>query len=470
MTTEPLWSILSEATWAMSLALIAVMLLRVPLRTCFGARPAYAVWLVVPSALMALLIPGGLMPTPELAALGHATTRLMPAAPVFDARPALLAIWTAGLLTFFLAIGLGHRAGVAGLSLRRNERDGSWRTPKPNVSPMVLGFWRPMLVLPQDFEQRFDTEEQVLVLAHEQQHLRAQDLRINVFAVVLLGIAWFNPLVWWAWRQFRMDQELACDARVVERHPRQRRAYARAMLKVHLDPARRPLACAWSATHPLHRRIAMLARPSPSPAVLRAGRYLVAFIAMGSGTAIWAQKPAPRESLSDIVHATDASSQAIAVSVSALQPAIEVAVNQAMLAIQQPEVQAAIQAETAVAMKEAMAVLNSHEVQSAMQVEVAAAVEQAMVAVNGAEVQAEIQAEIANALRESLQGIEADPAIAPAAAAPTVAPAPAPAPAAEPAPQSQPAPQDDASLTLLQRLTPEFHLTLRQRYSADPGC
>ena len=48
---------LFEATALMSAALILVLLLRTPLRRGFGARAAYALWLLVPLALLVTLLP-----------------------------------------------------------------------------------------------------------------------------------------------------------------------------------------------------------------------------------------------------------------------------------------------------------------------------------------------------------------------------------------------------------------------------
>jgi len=46
-------------------AVIAVLLLRLPLRRAFGAGVAYAAWAAVPMALLALHLPG---PRPEVVA------------------------------------------------------------------------------------------------------------------------------------------------------------------------------------------------------------------------------------------------------------------------------------------------------------------------------------------------------------------------------------------------------------------
>src|SRR6185503_20979525 len=95
----------------------------------------------------------------------------------------------------------------------------------------VVGALDPHVVVPSDFEARFDAEERVLVLAHEWAHLRRQDARVNALVALLQCAFWFNPLVHLAARAIRMDQELACDAAVIAQFPEARRRYAEAMLK-----------------------------------------------------------------------------------------------------------------------------------------------------------------------------------------------------------------------------------------------
>ena len=55
--TSELFDLLREASVALTLALAVVLLVRAPLRRRCGAAAAYAVWLVVPAALLALALP-----------------------------------------------------------------------------------------------------------------------------------------------------------------------------------------------------------------------------------------------------------------------------------------------------------------------------------------------------------------------------------------------------------------------------
>lgn len=100
------------------------------------------------------------------------------------------------------------------------------------TSPAVTGLWRPVLLLPADFEQAFTTHEARLILQHELTHVKRHDLPLNALLCLLMTLHWFNPLLWLAFCKARLDREAACDAQVLENAPPQRRVeYGHALLK-----------------------------------------------------------------------------------------------------------------------------------------------------------------------------------------------------------------------------------------------
>ena len=158
--------------------------------------------------------------------------------------------------------------------------------------PAVVGLWRPRIVLPADAMQRYDATERDLMLAHERTHVARGDLPANAVVAVLRCLFWFNPLVHLAAQRFRHDQELACDAHVVRRHPRARRAYGEAMLKTQLARGLLPLGCHWAHTHPLRERIEMLKQPVFSLRRRVLGRAVAFALLCATGYAAWAAQPA----------------------------------------------------------------------------------------------------------------------------------------------------------------------------------
>jgi beta-lactamase regulating signal transducer with metallopeptidase domain len=100
------------------------------------------------------------------------------------------------------------------------------------TSPAVTGFFRPVLLLPADFDQAFTAPEARLILQHELTHVKRHDLPLNALLCTLMALHWFNPLLWLAFYKVRLDREAACDAQVLENAPPQRRVeYGHALLK-----------------------------------------------------------------------------------------------------------------------------------------------------------------------------------------------------------------------------------------------
>lgn len=306
MTTDSLTDLLFRQTLLFSAAVLLVALLRPLLLRSLGARTTYVAWLLVPLLMASPLLPrpplldaAQLAPFAAPAAVRVAIAQALPNAQPLSAAPAAGATtwpcfaWAAGaLLTALIQIALQRRY-VAGL---HRGSDGRWLAPA-GASPAVVGVWPQHLVLPQDFEQRFDGLARRLVLAHEAVHARRRDNAWNLLAATLLCLQWFNPLAWWAWLRLRDDQELACDAAVLaaETGPAPLAAYAQAMLAAHPAGWQPALASGWAARHPLVQRVHMLARHRTASGWRHLGGVLLV-LGLGSGAALLAraaQAPTP---------------------------------------------------------------------------------------------------------------------------------------------------------------------------------
>lgn len=82
--------------------------------------------------------------------------------------------------------------------------------------PMVLGIWKPRILLPSACSGEERKEERELILAHEQAHRLRYDHVTKVFVFGVLVIHWFNPLAWAAFLLYCRDVEMACDEKVME--------------------------------------------------------------------------------------------------------------------------------------------------------------------------------------------------------------------------------------------------------------
>ncbi|WP_115584901.1 TonB family protein [Xanthomonas arboricola] len=283
-----------RATLYTTVALLACLLLRRPLRTWLGATAAYALWASVPPALLAALLPGPPMGAvvvqlPALAGIPFASDTGTGAPGV---QQWLIAVWLAGAVLSAVIMWRGQRRFMRSLGPLHALDKTLWLATHDVGLPASLGLWRPRIVLPMDFTTRYSADERALILAHERLHLRRGDLHANLLATVLLCIGWVNPLLHLAWRAFRLDQELACDAAVLARHPDKRRSYAGAMLKCQLGDRWSPLACHWAATHPLTQRIAALRAPALEVRRARWNVRMVVSLVTVASLACWVIQPA----------------------------------------------------------------------------------------------------------------------------------------------------------------------------------
>lgn len=119
----------------------------------------------------------------------------------------------------------GTRRGVAGDSGQADivEIDAP-------ISPMLLGLFRPRLLLPRHLGG-FDPLQRELIVEHEMTHLRRHDLQWMAAGVLLQTLLWFNPFMRLLRANLTWAQELGCDRDVLRGRPAsQRKAYAAALV------------------------------------------------------------------------------------------------------------------------------------------------------------------------------------------------------------------------------------------------
>ncbi|MBB5710579.1 M56 family metallopeptidase [Sphingomonas xinjiangensis] len=270
------WAV--ETFVATTLLMLLVLGLRGPVRRHFGPHMAYALWALPVARLVLPPLPGdwqltrlfaplmhrveeargvtvGIMNPetlpPELVShvtratieVGshHATLALVPPTMV-EGGPSplllLLGLWALGALAFLAYHLVAHRRYCRHLLARarvdRTVAQGTVRVVETDAAhgPLAFGVFRKYVAFPRDFAERYDEQERDLALAHELGHHARGDLLANWVALVVLALHWFNPVAWRAFRAFRADQEMACDALVLAgRAQALRHAYGRAIVK-----------------------------------------------------------------------------------------------------------------------------------------------------------------------------------------------------------------------------------------------
>lgn len=298
MATEAMATLLG-ATLAASGSILLVLALRVPLRLHLDAGAAHGLWACVPLACLAILLPA------REAGMPWALPLAVVLQPTSDADASSATAFRFASLHGWMLLGWG--IGVAGMATRlvlqqfrfvrglgpvSEAAPGLLTATACHGLPAAFGVLRPKVVVPADFHVRYTDEERALVLCHERIHIRRGDLAANLLASLLRCLFWFNPLVHFAARLHRLDQEFACDARVIACHPGARRRYGEAMLKAQLAGSTLPVGCHWSSQHPLKERIAMLGKPLPTRRHKAVAALLVIMAITATACGAWSMQPA----------------------------------------------------------------------------------------------------------------------------------------------------------------------------------
>lgn len=314
---------LLQALVGVTLVMILLLALRRPVAHFLGAEWAYALWILPP---LRLVIPPSALPqSPVSAELLPASLEIASSADLaalaFGWPGLMAALWLGGAALYLSWQQSSYDAfllhlGPEGSSGEPPDFGGIRVVVSAAVDgPMAVGIWRKRIVVPPDFATRYSLAEQQLALEHELVHHRRFDIVWNLVALLFLALNWFNPVAHFAFRAFRADQELACDAVVARRCPRSRCDYARALVK---SASQSRLLTAAPLNHAafLKRRLRMMHRHGGSRLRTSGGiAVLVATTAGGLVLSSPSQAVAQQESTSDLRLA------AAATSYSAVQPA-----------------------------------------------------------------------------------------------------------------------------------------------------
>jgi uncharacterized protein (TIGR03435 family) len=110
------------------------------------------------------------------------------------------------------------------------------------MEPGVVGFFRPMLLLPAGIVERLAPSQLQAILAHELCHVRRRDNLTAAIHMLVEALFWFHPLVWRISARLIADRERACDEAVLELGS-DPQVYAESILKTCQFCVESPLAC-----------------------------------------------------------------------------------------------------------------------------------------------------------------------------------------------------------------------------------
>lgn len=202
------------------------------------------------------------LPNPSLAISQTVAQIAQPFSDAFDYAPAaarhganwrliaLVAVWLCG----FLSVALMRLRGW--MRIRAALRTSTpldvtavvpARSTAEFMEPGVVGFFRPVLLLPEGIAERLAPAQLEAVLAHEQCHVRRRDNLTSALHMMVEATFWFHPLVWWIGARLVEERERACDEMVLSLGNRPC-IYAEGILNVCKSYLESPLHCVSGVT------------------------------------------------------------------------------------------------------------------------------------------------------------------------------------------------------------------------------
>ena len=146
------------------------------------------------------------------------------------ALPGVVAVWLAGVSLLLVRMGGGvwrvhrlHEAGLAApvsrwhaaaarLALRIGLVDAVRVVESRLVgTPTVVGWLRPIVLLPVAALANLTPAQVEAILAHELAHVRRHDYLVNLLQSLGETVLFFHPAVWWVSGRIRAERENCCD-------------------------------------------------------------------------------------------------------------------------------------------------------------------------------------------------------------------------------------------------------------------
>src|SRR6266571_3105216 len=212
-----------------------------------------------------------------------------------------LPAWSLGVLLFSARLVLGCKhaitlgrhgttasESVAGIVTRLARVMGVRRPIRVLISsitdtPSVVGWLRPVILLPAATLMGLTPLQLEAILAHEIGHVRRYDYLVNILQMLAETLLFYHPAIWWTSKRIRLERELCCDDLAV-RFSGNALRYARALTTLEKLRLRTPTVAMASTGGPLLYRIQRLAGvtskeygPSRLPALLAVSLGVLCF-------------------------------------------------------------------------------------------------------------------------------------------------------------------------------------------------
>jgi len=235
---------------------------------------------------------------------------------VETAFPFLVTAWAVGVMVFSLRLGrawlqvrrlvrervASPPAWLVAVAERLRRRIGISRAVRLLTSavvqvPTVVGWLRPVVLLPASALTGLTPRQIELLILHELVHVRRHDQLVNLLQAVAEVALFYHPAAWWVSARIREEREHCCDDAVAGLEGV--RDYVEALATMEEVRARRPVLALAADGSPLLARVLRMvdARPAaanPAPRLAVGGVLLVVAALLfvpGGGASAPAQSP-----------------------------------------------------------------------------------------------------------------------------------------------------------------------------------
>lgn len=128
--------------------------------------------------------------------------------------------------------------------------------------PCIYGFFKPKILLTEEILKE-DYKKIYYIFMHELAHYKRKDILLNKVLILISVIHWFNPILWFCFKQIRQDMELKADEMVLNNiNKSEEKEYAKTLVALlpisqeEREPAR--VLCVSDNKKNMERRINMI--------------------------------------------------------------------------------------------------------------------------------------------------------------------------------------------------------------------
>jgi TonB-dependent SusC/RagA subfamily outer membrane receptor len=129
----------------------------------------------------------------------------------------LLLVWVAASVALLIVlVWSARRLARERIGWRHVRIGGTTAWLSEDTGPAVVGVLENSIVVPA-WVLELEQDVQRLISLHEEEHLKAGDLRLMIAGLVLVLLAPWNVALWWQLRRLRVAVEADCDVRVLRK-------------------------------------------------------------------------------------------------------------------------------------------------------------------------------------------------------------------------------------------------------------